>query len=66
MSAAGILVALDGNLPEEEQDAVIAAIGRIRGVASIAPVASDRLAEQVGRMRENAEITNRVIAALRS
>jgi hypothetical protein len=66
MRRAGIVVAFDGNLSDEEEEAVTAAIGRIRGVASVAPVDGDRLAERVGAMRERAEITDRVIAALRS
>jgi hypothetical protein len=66
MRRAGIVVAFDGNLSEEEEEAVTAAIGRIRGVVSVAPIGGDRLAERVGRMRERAEMTDRVIAALRS
>lgn len=61
---AGYVVALGESLHADDAARIVDAIGQLRGVATVTPIQSDLLAEQVGAMRAHTNVTNRVLAAL--
>lgn len=61
---AGYVVALGESLHAEDAARIVDAIGQLRGVATVTPIQSDLLAEQVGAMREHIRLSGRILDVL--
>jgi hypothetical protein len=60
----GYVVSLAKDLTEEESEAVINAIGLIKGVIAVEPVQDDRAEMMIERQRVRQELRRRIFAVL--
>lgn len=56
----GFVVTLTDDIREDDAEAIVTALRMVKGVASVQPVDSDVLAEQVARDRANTELVTRL------
>jgi hypothetical protein len=61
---AGYVVALERTLSAEDAARILDAIGQLRGVASVSPIAGDLLAEHVGAQRAHTNLSARILDVL--
>jgi hypothetical protein len=60
----GYVVALEQTLSAEDAARIVDAIGQLRGVASVSPIAGNVLTERVGEMRAHTNLSARILDVL--
>jgi hypothetical protein len=58
------MVAMDGDLPEEEMEQIRACLGRIKGVVSVVPFKRDIANDQIVKARADTEWRGRILNLL--